>query len=179
MKTISQKIEEKQRNIAIKEHGLYSIIKSLCKDNEIALEYIMSIHDEIVEEEVSTLNLMRLGSNYEAEEKYKKDINTKPDGYSFKEQTGFVYILRDRGNYKIGKTTCIKDRLKAHKCSNLNIEFLYGSKEVYKHSKLEAFLHASFSDKRVYNEWFNLNKEELERAMEIIKQWEINNGFRY
>ena len=73
MKTISQKIEEKQRNIAIKEHGLYSIIKSLCKDNEIALEYIMSIHDEIVEEEVSTLNLMRLGSNNEAEEKYKKD----------------------------------------------------------------------------------------------------------
>ena len=173
MKTINRKIEEKQRNIAIMEHGLYSIIKSLCNDNENALKYIMSIHDEIVEEEVSTLNLMRLRSNYEAEEKYIKDINTKPDGYSFKEQTGFVYILRDRGNYKIGKTTCIKDRLKAHKCSNLNIEFLYGSKEVYKYSRLEALLHSSFDSKRVYTEWFKLTKEELEMAIEIIEDWEL------
>ena len=102
MKTISQKIEEKQRNIAIKENGLYSIIKSLCNDNENALNYVMSIHDEIVEEEVSTLNLMRLRSNYEEEEKYIKDINTKPDGYSFKEKTGFVYVLEDKGVYKIG-----------------------------------------------------------------------------
>ena len=173
METISRKIEEKNRNIAIKERGLYCIIKSLCNDNENALEYIMSIHDEIVEEEVSTLNLMRLRSNYEAEKEYIKEINKKPDSSFLKEKTGFVYILQDRGNYKIGKTTCIKDRLKSHRCSNINVEFLYGSKEVYNYSKLEAFLHSAFHSKRVYTEWFNLTKEDLEMAIEIIKTWEL------
>lgn len=171
METIDRELEEKQRSIRIMEHGLYNIIKSLCNDNEGALEYVMSIHDKIVEEEVSTLTLMRIKSIYVGEEKYKKDINTKPEGYSFKEKTGFVYILRDGENYKIGKTTCIEDRLKSHKCSNLNIEFLYGSKEVYKYSRLEALLHSLFHNKRVYTEWFKLTKEDLEMAIETIKDW--------
>ena len=168
MKTISQKIEALRKKTEELEKGLYKIVKGLCDDNDVAINYIMDIHDQIVENEANTIFLMCEKNNNEAIEQYTKTIFENIECSSLREKTGFVYILEDKGVYKIGRTIGLKGRLKTHKSSNLNINFLYGSKEVKKHSKLEAFLHASFSDKRAHSEWFDLNKEELERAMEII-----------
>lgn len=176
MKTISQKIEALRKKTEELEKGLYKIVKGFCDDNDVAINYIMDIHDQIVENEANTVFLMCEKNNNEAMEQFTKTIFKNNECSSLREKTGFVYILEDKGVYKIGRTIVLKNRLKTHKSSNLNINFLYGSKEVKKYSKLEAFLHASFSDKRVYNEWFKLTEEELEMAMEIIKQWEINNG---
>lgn len=175
MKTISQEIEALRKKTEELEKGLYKIIKGLCSDEDVAINYIMDIHDQIVENEANTIFLMCEKNNNEAIEQYTKTILNYRE-CSLKEKTGFVYILEDKGVYKIGKTISLKDRFKTHKSSNLNISFLYGSEEVRKYSKLEAFLHALFSDKRVYGEWFDLNKEELKKAIEIIKNWETNNG---
>lgn len=99
---------------------------------------------------------------------YPKPRNFRLGDYSY------VYLYSHDGNKntKIGVTNHIKNRL-----SSLNIgsgyqtDFLFYGKT---HRHIEGLLHRFFLPKRVWGEWFSLSKQDIEKAIEIIKENEVH-----
>ena len=84
--------------------------------------------------------------------------------------TGFIYIIKSNGLYKIGKTIDLKSREKKYITENpFGIELIY-SKLVNNYSEYERKLLDHFKDKLVLgNEWFRLTDKDLI----FIKQYEV------
>lgn len=86
MESINLELENKRRHINELEQSLYKIIKSFCKDNEFLTEYVMNIHDEIIESEASFIFEMQDTNNKCAQEKYVEDINAIKFNNSFEDE---------------------------------------------------------------------------------------------
>lgn len=78
-----------------------------------------------------------------------------------------TYLIFDKlsGLTKIGKTRNIKARLSTLSTSNLNLGLIY-----VEQIDMEKQLHTLFKDKRVGKEWFDLKKEDVKGAIEIINK---------
>lgn len=84
---------------------------------------------------------------------------------------GIIYILKDlqSGFYKIGITTqTIKSRVKELSTGNPNLLVIATTDYTDNFFSKETQIHNELKHKRIANEWFNLNKEELEK---IIKKY--------
>ena len=69
-----------------------------------------------------------------------------------------TYIMHDTsGLYKIGKSTDPLKRETSLSCGNPNIRLLFSIDY-----DIENELHKKFASKRVYGEWFKLNREDLD-----------------
>jgi T5orf172 domain len=66
---------------------------------------------------------------------------------------GFIYILEDRGRYKIGKSKNSTERLKAAKTWLPDMK-LIGCKPFWNFSNIERYLHTAFSRSWYAGEWF-------------------------
>jgi len=88
----------------------------------------------------------------------------------------FTYIMFDGSYFKIGQSTQPEKRLKQIKTANPNVSLLcYGNKIT------EKYLHTRFHQNRLNGEWFWLNNEQLNKAIELIKYGEnyIKSGRKY
>lgn len=87
---------------------------------------------------------------------------------------GFVYLVQEAfaGLIKIGYTTQFQKRMEAIKTHNPHALYV---KKFIGSPKLEKALHAEFNKKRMSGEWFNLSKEDVMRAEQIIAQWQEKN----
>jgi Meiotically up-regulated gene 113 len=92
------------------------------------------------------------------------DQNGAPPGNYWgteKPQEGYVYVLEDRGVYKIGSARDPDDRLRC-----LGIKFPYPFKEIARIYTVDRYgaerlLHREFADKRVGGEWFELDEVDV------------------
>ena len=90
---------------------------------------------------------------------------------------GFVYLIGESENenkYKIGVTRNKdiikrKKKLQTGNPNELIIKNYFESKHPF---KLEKMLHRYFNDKKVINEWFNLNEEEINNFKNICSKYE-------
>lgn len=69
-----------------------------------------------------------------------------------------VYLLEDRGLYKIGYTADLKSRISRHKTSSPTVVLL---KQFNGNRKNESFLHNHFKSKNITREWFKLDSNDL------------------
>lgn len=71
-----------------------------------------------------------------------------------------VYLLTGWDNYtKIGRTSDLKSRVKAHSTSNPGAKLLFA---IQGDGKTEGKLHNHFKDKRIKLEWFDLTENDLQ-----------------
>ena len=83
-------------------------------------------------------------------------------------QKGYIYLLKSKNFYKIGKTKYLKDRMKAYKTENpFEIEIII-QKEVEDYVKIEKELLKKFEDKQIKGEWFKLNKDDVEEIKKYL-----------
>lgn len=73
---------------------------------------------------------------------------------------GYVYLIKHGDKYKIGRTINLKNRLKNHKNSNLDIEFIHSIK-TDNCIKLENELHKKYAKNRIDGEWYSLNEDDI------------------
>jgi hypothetical protein len=83
------------------------------------------------------------------------------------EKQMFTYLMFDGQYYKIGQSTQPEKRLKQIKTGNPSTELL-----CYGNAISEKYLHTRFYQNRIKGEWFYLNNEQLQKAIELIKHGE-------
>ncbi|MFE1600603.1 GIY-YIG nuclease family protein [Methylobacterium sp. ID0610] len=91
----------------------------------------------------------------------------KPDLAIFgisKIDDGYIYIIEDRGRYKIGKTTDAKTRTRAAKTWLPDMR-LMGIKPFWNVSKVERMLHEGFCRGWYYGEWFEFEDEDYKETL--------------
>lgn len=95
---------------------------------------------------------------------------TYEDIASIKQPTksGYIYILKSSGYYKIGISKNVKARIVSLQTSNPNKIELIHSKNIKDYMIHESFLHEKFIHSRINGEWFNLNNNQLEEAITYI-----------
>jgi len=91
---------------------------------------------------------------------------------------GFVYLARtnDKNDlFKIGKTNCLTQRERTLKTGNIYLE-IFAHTKVKNPLYLEKFLHIFFKNKCVKNEWFLLDKNDLDF---LINEFGFNYTLNY
>jgi len=81
----------------------------------------------------------------------------------------FIYLITERNNSdinitncKIGFTTNIKKRIKQLQTANPNeLVLLREYKATSRGRKLESLLHTHYKSKKINNEWFKLNSDDI------------------
>lgn len=87
-----------------------------------------------------------------------------------KERPGYIYILKSKNLYKIGRASNLKERMKTYKTENpFGIRVIL-QKKVDDYVEVEAKLLKEFKEKQVRGEWFKLDKEDLIKIKEILNQ---------
>lgn len=74
---------------------------------------------------------------------------------------GFIYLLRDRGRYKVGRTTSPSYRLRVARTWIPDIEIL-AMKPFWYHSEFESFIHVGLAMFAYKGEWFDYEGDEFE-----------------
>lgn len=76
-------------------------------------------------------------------------------------RTGYVYIIKSNGLYKIGRATNLDGRLAQLRTAAPFLQEIHTIRS-REFRELEAWLHWHFRDKRIAGEWFTLNGDDLE-----------------
>lgn len=98
----------------------------------------------------------RLKTEREAKDKYEKAIIKKEDNTK-----GYIYLIKSKNLYKIGRAKDIQGRIKTYKTENpFGIRVIF-QKVVNDYIKTENKLLKRFKDKQIRGEWFELNKEDI------------------
>lgn len=76
-------------------------------------------------------------------------------------ENGYIYILKSKNLYKIGRAKSLKSRIKTYRTENpFGIRVIL-QKEVDDYIGIEDRLLRKFKNKQVRGEWFKLNKEDI------------------
>ena len=81
---------------------------------------------------------------------------------------GYVYLIKSKYGYKIGKSKKVQDRLSLF---NVKLPFkidIIGFYKVKNMSKMETFLHKKYKDVRLEGEWFNLSEKEKKEVVQTL-----------
>lgn len=76
---------------------------------------------------------------------------------------GYIYLMRDRGRYKVGRTKSPKHRLRVAKTWIPDIEVI-GLKPFWFHKELEAYVHVGLATFAYKGEWFDFEGDEFEET---------------
>ena len=85
-----------------------------------------------------------------------------------KTDVGFIYLIKSKYGYKIGKSKKIQDRLSLF---NVKLPFkidVIGYYKVESMSEMETFLHKKYKNLRLEGEWFNLKEKEKKEVLTIL-----------
>lgn len=74
---------------------------------------------------------------------------------------GYIYVLRDRGRYKVGRSTRPKNRIRNARTWIPDLEII-GVKPFWFHSSLETYLQVGLAQFSFQREWFEFNGDEFE-----------------
>jgi hypothetical protein len=99
---------------------------------------------------------------------FKDCISLNPDNSpSMESQTaldpGYIYVIKSKHGYKIGKSRNLKDRTRLFEVKLPFPIELEMSGWAHDYSNMERRLHNLFASKRLEGEWFNLDSTDLER----------------
>ena len=78
----------------------------------------------------------------------------------------YVYLMKDRYRYKIGRTNNLEKRLRDFRVSNTNITLEHFI-ETPNSGALETELHERYKDRRIEGEWFKLDFEDVDEIFVI------------
>lgn len=85
-----------------------------------------------------------------------------------------VYLIGKEGSVKIGVSKNVKSRYKALLTGSDNLDIQIIDFKLVKNAySVEKKLHKHFDFKRLNGEWFNLNKEDIEKAKSILESAQI------
>ena len=130
------------------------------------ISLVDSGYANVTEEQIARWNLRQI------EDAIKED----PFQPQVKERDGFVYVVSYLNLYKIGKTTSLKGRMSAifdtstHPYTqHFNFEgaIHYGKD----YSKMEAYWHHYFKNKRCEGEWFALDLDDIEYLRSLFTHY--------
>ena len=99
------------------------------------------------------------------ESERKGSIKKKPEPIS-----GFVYLFKSDGYYKIGKAKNLKDRLVRYESENPHQIEVVHKKLVNDYTKSEKKLLKKFADFNVRGEWFKFTKEQVAEVISEINK---------
>lgn len=82
----------------------------------------------------------------------------------------YVYFIYNEStkNYKIGKTKSLGDRIKQLQTGN-DTKLVISRFINDENPEIEKYLHEYFKERRILNEWFNVNIEEIDYIISIVK----------
>lgn len=106
--------------------------------------------------------------NYIRELKMVENVIRYYEKESMLNLPGYIYILKTKHGYKIGRTIDIKKRLSSYTTALLNQFECVFSCQVNDHVRIEKELHLRFKDKHISREWFNLNERDIEQVKSIL-----------
>lgn len=87
----------------------------------------------------------------------------------------YIYLIQDNTYYKIGETNKLpKSRLKELQTGNPRLLKLIYEYKCNDSKKLEFLLHRYFHNKHILNEWFELDKEDVEEFLKICDKLNTN-----
>lgn len=89
------------------------------------------------------------------------DVALASEAFTKPFDPGFIYLLRDRGRYKVGRTTSPKHRLSVARTWIPDIEVI-GMKPFWFHSELESYVHVGLAMFSYKGEWFDFEGDEFE-----------------
>jgi len=91
-----------------------------------------------------------------------------------KETMGYIYIIKNNDQYKIGKTIDFANRYKTYQRTENPYPYeTILCENVFDYSNLEKQLHKQFADKNTRGEWFALSREEVDEVKAIINSNKI------
>jgi len=135
--------------------GYYSI----CLSKKEGLKII----DDLPKKDKEQL-LKHIKSDYE--QMKKKALSNDKEGKKWK-KSGYVYLLKSGGLYKIGRAENFKQRLGFYKTENpFNVEVI-AQFYVEDSIKTERLLLDTFKNKKVKGEWFNLNDKDIQKFQKL------------
>lgn len=133
---------------------------------EIALiESVLQELKTLSDEEINDLNL-------EAYKRHTMLISSGEKSQERKAVPGFVYIIKSKKYYKIGRSIDSKKRFKSYLTENPNKVSLIMEINVGDSLGCEKFLHEIFKEKRHSREWFLLNKSDLKNIPHLIDSYD-------
>lgn len=74
---------------------------------------------------------------------------------------GYIYLLKDRGRYKVGRTKSPEHRLRVARTWIPDIEVI-GMKPFWFHSEIESYVHVGLEKFSYKGEWFDFEGDEFE-----------------
>ena len=83
--------------------------------------------------------------------------------------SGYIYIIKSGNLYKIGKSKDPKNRIKAIKISNPQLETIIYEK-VFNYNTIEKHLHNSYKSRRRQGEWFELNNIDINNIIQKLNK---------
>lgn len=99
-------------------------------------------------------------------------VDQDPIPYDPTAYHGNVYLIKCGKYYKIGYTRrLVQQRLVSFRVGNPHELEIVASVMVKKPTFVEASLHTLFYDKWHRNEWFVLNKTDVQRVIRIMKEY--------
>lgn len=116
--------------------------------------------DEIIKilKDLKNKNIRKEWFNYFNE---RKKIDNLPKEKEIKDNSGFIYLIKSKNIYKIGRSKLIKDRLKTYRTENpFGIKIIL-VKKVKDYIEKEKELLVKFKKNQIRGEWFKLNKKEI------------------
>ena len=106
------------------------------------------------------------------ENKNKLEIQNEKIGNIDNNTRGFIYILKSKNLYKIGRAKYPNDRIKTYTTENpFGIKIIL-LKEVKNYIQTEVDLLKKFKDKHFKGEWFKLNENDVREIKDILKNYE-------
>jgi len=97
-------------------------------------------------------------------------LNTER-GKSANGKTGYIYVIKSQGFYKIGRTRALGSRLRPYISENpLSIEVVF-TFFVYDCMEVERILHLEFESKQERGEWFLLDDSDLVRIQRLVSEY--------
>jgi hypothetical protein len=127
------------------------------KRMQIALSNLYNEMEKLGENEIDKINQEIW--DWQKEEMMRID---KPDKERRKQKkSGYVYLLKSRNLYKIGRAKNMQNRMKFYKTENpFKIKVIF-QKEVDDYIGKETELLKKFKDKNYKGEWFSLNSQDI------------------
>lgn len=91
------------------------------------------------------------------------DVTAASEAFAKPADPGFIYLFRDRGRYKVGRTIAPEHRIRAARTWIPDIQVI-GMKPFWFHSELESYLHVGLAMFAFDREWFDFKGDEFEES---------------
>ena len=134
------------------------------KEIDSIIDRLQRLKNEMTDKEINEQNKKeweeQMHNMEEANKLSHNDLKTKIKGY--------IYLLKSRNLYKIGRAKDIRNRIKTYKTENpFGIEVIF-QKKVNDYVGVETKLLKKFKDKQIRGEWFELDKKDIQKIESFI-----------